>query len=209
MLVRDFMTKRLRCVEEDEPIHTAERWMRKYKIRRLPVLSKGKLVGIVTWSDVQAALPSIADLTQTPQQKLHIIENPVSLIMSKKVLTVHPDDRLTQAALLMAENKVAGLPVVDGDRLVGILTETDVFKAFIRVLGVSGRSERRVFPFDRGNETIREVLDRLDAKLLTVQSMVTYRDKDDGKRKLIVWAVERGSAPRKSARAKKAASGGS
>ncbi len=204
MYVKEYMTRKLRIVSPEDPIYQAERRMAKYHIHRLPVVdAKKNLVGMITRSDILAALPSIADLTTTPQQKVHIVENPVSLIMQRDVVSVAPDDRITQVARLMAEKKIGGVPVLKKGKIVGILTSSDVYKALIQVLGVTGKQARHIYDYDQGNDTIRRALDELDQKGLTVQSIVTFRTKSDKKRKMMVWAVERTKKPpatRKSSR---------
>ena len=136
MLVGDRMTKRPITVTEDTGIDKALELMHGEKVRRLPVLNKhGQLVGIVSELDLLKASPS-------PATSLSIYELPYLLsrikmrdIMTKDVVTVTEDTPLEEAALIMAENKIGGLPVMRGDKLVGIITETDLFKIFLEMLG--------------------------------------------------------------------------
>ena len=130
------MTKRPITITEDTGIETALELMHSEKVRRLPVLNKhGQLVGIVSELDLLKASPS-------PATSLSIYELPYLLsrikmrdIMTKDVVTVTEDTPLEEAALIMAENKIGGLPVMRGDKLVGIITETDLFKIFLEMLG--------------------------------------------------------------------------
>ena len=136
MLVGDRMTKRPITITEDTGIEKALELMHSEKVRRLPVLNKhGQLVGIVSELDLLKASPS-------PATSLSIYELPYLLsrikmrdIMTKDVVTVTEDTPLEEAALIMAENKIGGLPVMRGDKLVGIITETDLFKIFLEMLG--------------------------------------------------------------------------
>jgi len=136
MLVGDRMTKRPITVDEDIGLDQALELMHSEKVRRLPVLDKqGRLVGIVSELDLLKASPS-------PATSLSIYELPYLLskitmhdIMTKDVVTVTEDTPLEEAALVMAENKIGGLPVMRDDKLVGIITETDMFKTFLEMLG--------------------------------------------------------------------------
>lgn len=130
------MTKRPVTVTEDTGIDKALELMHSEKVRRLPVLNKqGQLVGIVSELDLLKASPS-------PATTLSIYELPYLLsrikmrdIMTTDVITVTEDTPLEEAALIMAENKIGGMPVMRGDKLVGIITETDMFKIFLEMLG--------------------------------------------------------------------------
>jgi acetoin utilization protein AcuB len=130
------MTKRPITITEDTGIDKALELMHSEKVRRLPVLDKhGQLVGIVSELDLLKASPS-------PATSLSIYELPYLLskikmrdIMTRDVVTATEDMPLEEAALIMAENKIGGLPVMRGDKLVGIITETDLFKIFLEMLG--------------------------------------------------------------------------
>jgi len=125
------------------PVPEALALMREKKIRRLPVVdSHGKLVGIVSEKDLLYASPS-------PTTSLSVFEIPyllskifVEKVMTKEVVTVSDDTPLESAALLMADRKIGGLPVMKGDKLVGIITETDMFRAFLNLLGGRRRGVR-------------------------------------------------------------------
>jgi len=143
MLVGDRMTKRPITVTADTSIDKALQLMREEKVRRFPVLDKhGKLVGIVSEKDLLYASPS-------PATSLSIYEIPYLLskvkmrdVMTKKVITVGADTPLEEAARIMADNKIGGLPVMRDDKLVGIITETDLFKTFLELLGAREESVR-------------------------------------------------------------------
>lgn len=136
MLVGDRMTSRPVTVNDDVSVDKALQLMHTENIRRLPVLDKrGQLVGIVSELDLLKVSPS-------PATSLSIYEIPYLLskikmrdVMTKDVITVTEDTPLEEAALIMADNKIGGLPVMRGDKLVGIITETDLFKIFLEMLG--------------------------------------------------------------------------
>lgn len=136
MLVGERMTPRPITVHEDTSLPEALELMRREKIRRLPVLDKhGRLVGIVTELDLLRASPS-------PATTLSIYEIPYLLskvkmrdIMSREVITVTEETPIEEAARIMADNKIGGLPVMRDDKLVGIITETDIFKLMLELFG--------------------------------------------------------------------------
>lgn len=136
MLVGERMTKRPITVTEDTSLPEALELMRQEKIRRLPVLDKhGKLVGIVTELDLLRASPS-------PATTLSIYEIPYLLskvkmrdIMTREVITVTEDTPIEEAARIMADHKIGGLPVMRDNKLVGIITETDIFKLMLELFG--------------------------------------------------------------------------
>jgi len=136
MLVHKRMSKQPVTITEDVPIDEAMKLMRDEKVRRLPVLNKkGKLVGIVSERDLLYASPSPA--TSLSIHELHYLVSKITVgeIMTKDVITVSEYTPLEEAARIMADNKIGGLPVVRDGKLVGIITESDLFKIFTEILG--------------------------------------------------------------------------
>ena len=136
MLVGKRMTRDPVVIHDDTPIDEAMKIMRDNKVRRLPVLNdKGALVGIVSEKDLLYASPSPA--TSLSIYELHYLMSriKVSDVMITEVITVTEDTPLEEAARIMADNKIGGLPVMMDGELVGIITETDLFKIFLELLG--------------------------------------------------------------------------
>jgi acetoin utilization protein AcuB len=105
-------------------------------VRRLPVVDQsGNLIGIVTELDLLKASPSEATSLSVWEIKSLLSSFPVEKIMTKEVITVTEDTPIEEAARVMADKKIGGMPVVRGTSIVGIITETDIFKAFLEVLG--------------------------------------------------------------------------
>ncbi len=143
MLVGERMTKRPITVDPETPFEDALHLMRREKIRRLPVVDKkGKLVGIVTEKDLLYASPSPA--TSLSIYELHYLLSKLKVqeVMTKEVITVTEYTPLEEAARIMADNKIGALPVMRGDKLVGIITETDLFKIFLEMLGAREKGVR-------------------------------------------------------------------
>jgi len=136
MLVGERMTKDPIVIRDDTPIDKALKTMQDNKVRRLPVLNKkGALVGIVSERDLLFASPSPA--TSLSIYELHYLLSRVTVasVMTAEVITVTEDTPLEEAARIMADNRIGGLPVERKGDLVGIITETDLFKIFLELLG--------------------------------------------------------------------------
>ena len=136
MLVKERMTRNPVTVTDDTSLDEAMRIMKREKIRRLPILDDaGGLVGIVSDRDLLAASPSQA--TTLSKYEVGYLVSKITLkeVMTRDVITVQEDTPVEEVARIMADNKIGGVPVMRGDSLVGIITETDLFKVFLEVLG--------------------------------------------------------------------------
>ncbi|MGC8877397.1 CBS and ACT domain-containing protein [Thermus sp.] len=136
MLVRDWMTKNPLTVPPDTPVLEAINLLKGRGFRRLPVVKDGKLIGLVTDKDLKDAMPSKATTLSVWELNYLLSKLTVQEVMAKPVVTVGAEEPLEKAALLMEEKKIGGLPVMEGERLVGIITVTDVLRAFIEALGL-------------------------------------------------------------------------
>ena len=132
-LVKDWMTPDPVYASPETPLPAANKLLKEHGIRRLPVVDKGKLVGIVTWGDIRAANPS--DATSLSVFELNYLLDLVTLaqVMSRDPVTVTPDTPIQEAARLMFEYKVSGLPVLEDQHLVGIITESDIFRLVVKL----------------------------------------------------------------------------
>ena len=135
MLVKERMASPVITVAPDLPIMQALELMKTNRIRRLPVMKKGKIVGIVSEGDLLNASPS--DVTSLSVWELNYLLAKIKVeeIMSKDVITVGEDTPIEEAAYLMDENKIGGLPVLSKEgELVGLITETDLFRIFLELM---------------------------------------------------------------------------
>ena len=136
MLVKERMTRNPVTVTDDTSLDEAMRIMRREKIRRLPILNDaGDLVGIVSDRDLLAASPSKATTLSKYEVGYLVSKIPLKDVMTRDVITVQEDTPVEEVARIMADNKIGGVPVMRGDTMVGIITETDLFKVFLEVLG--------------------------------------------------------------------------
>jgi CBS domain-containing protein len=132
-LVKNWMTRDVVTVTVDTPLPEAHRLMTDRKIRRLPVIAKGRLAGIITLGDVREAEPSGATSLNIWEMNYLLAKLKVEAVMSPNPLTISPYATISEAAWAMLEYKVSGLPVVDeSGHLVGIITESDIFRLVVQ-----------------------------------------------------------------------------
>ena len=140
MLVRDKMQPSVITITPDQSLWMAKECMRKHGIRRLPVVQHRKLVGIVTDRDVRQAWASLATSLSIHELMYLLDRVTVGETMASKVVTVMPDTPLVKAARLLHDCKIGGLPVMEGEAVVGILTETDLLEVLIELLATQGQA---------------------------------------------------------------------
>lgn len=142
MRIRDVMTKNPITVDSGTLVLDAQKIMRENNIRRLPVVDKGKLVGIVTQHDLLLAAPSPATSLSIHELNYLLARMKVKEIMKKDPVTVSPDTPFEEALRIGQEKKVGSFPVVDKGKLVGIATESDLVRFLTRTLGIREEGSR-------------------------------------------------------------------
>ncbi len=135
MFVGERMTRPVISVAPDTPLNDALHLMRSEHIRRMPVVSHGKLVGIVSMKDLLNASPSQATTLSIWELNYMLSKLTVDSCMHRELLTVSEDTPIEEAARIMADQRVGGLPVLRGGEVVGMITETDLFKIFLELMG--------------------------------------------------------------------------
>jgi CBS domain-containing protein len=123
-----WMSAEVITITPDTTLPQAYNLMKKFNIRRLPVIDYGKLVGIVTMGDIREAKPSKEVSPSIYELNSILAALKIKRIMSPNPITISTEETIGQAAKLMYENKIGCLPVMEGDQLVGIITESDIFR---------------------------------------------------------------------------------
>lgn len=153
MLVSRAMSRNLVTTTPDTPVAEAQSLMRRQKIHHLPVVEpSGKLVGIVTEKDLIYASPSPATSLSMYEINYLLAKLRVSKVMTREVITVTDDTPLEQAARIMSDHDIGCLPVVTDGKLLGIVTESDIFRVFVDVFGArrAGVRIEAILPDVRG-----------------------------------------------------------
>lgn len=137
MFVKDFMTADPITVSPKTTAPETLEIMKQNGLKRLPVLENGRLVGLITEADLMKALPSPA--TSLSKHEIHYLTSKVLVkdMMSRDIFTAKADDAVEAAVMVMREHDIGCLPVMEGDRLVGIITESNVFAALTELLGLN------------------------------------------------------------------------
>ncbi|MGI6578569.1 MAG: CBS domain-containing protein [Eubacteriales bacterium] len=135
MYVRSKMTINPYTVSPSQSVIDAQELIAKHGVKRLPVVKNGKLVGLVTSRDISRYSPSKATSLSMGEISYLLAKTKISSIMTKDPITISPDSLLEEAATLMRDNDIGCLPVVEGDKVVGIITESNLLDAFIELLG--------------------------------------------------------------------------
>jgi acetoin utilization protein AcuB len=181
MRVRDIMSTNVIAVDEDTSIQKARKIMEAHKIRRLPVMKKDKLVGLVTEHMLLEASPSSATKLSIPELDDLLDKMTVKEIMVKEPYTISPDMPPEEVLKLGQEMGYGGFPVVEYGRLIGVVTESDIVRLMTRILGVTKKGKRITIKGSKvfGNmQKIMNILDRNKTVLLSLMSLEDPEEKE-------------------------------
>jgi len=187
MLVRDVMTSNVVTIPSSTPVLDAERILEFHRFERLPVVDKGKLVGLVTKDDLLKASPSPATSLSRGELLYLLAKLTVKEIMKKKVVTVSPGTTVEQATAIAQANRVGSLPVVENDRVVGILTTNDIFYKVLNPLFGIGEEGSRLIIYGAGEaEPMQKVIEQVNKLGLGIKSAYTVKPPEAEKKDLIL-----------------------
>jgi acetoin utilization protein AcuB len=192
MLVREWMTKNPVTVEEDGSMDDAIRLLKERKIRMLPVMKKHKLVGIVTDGDVKRASASDATTLDIHELLYLISRIKVRNIMTREPISVTPDFTVEETAELLLKKKISCVPVVDSrEALVGVITQSDIFKVLISLTGVGKRGVQFAFMVEDRPGSIKEVADIVRTRGGRMASILSSYDKaPEGYRRVYIRSFD-------------------
>jgi acetoin utilization protein AcuB len=191
MLVKDRMTERPVTITADTSVSRALELMRKEGFRRFPVVDKnGKLIGIVLEKDLLYASPSPATTLSVFEIHTLLAKVRVGDVMTRDVITISEDTPMEEAARIMADNKIGGLPVVRGDALVGIITETDLFKVFLEMLGARDDGVRVSVNVPHVSGTLAKISARIAEMGGNIVALGTIRGDDPSQYQLTVKVTD-------------------
>jgi len=164
LLVENWMNPNVITVDADDSMLDATKLLKEHNIRHLPVLEKGKLVGVITDRDLKRASPSDATALEA-HELLYLIANiKVREIMTKNPITVPYNYTIEEAAELLLQARISGMPVVDKDGdVIGTITQTDLFKVLISLTGVGKKGVQFAFLLEDRAGSIKDVADVIRA----------------------------------------------
>ncbi|NLY74464.1 MAG: CBS domain-containing protein [Firmicutes bacterium] len=186
MFVRDRMTVNPVTIAENAPISEAGELMRKNKIARLPVVKDGKLIGIITEADLLKLSPSAATTLSVWELNYVLSKIKVSEGMTKNPITISPDATLEEAAMIMREKNVGALPVVEEGRLIGIITESNIFDAFIDLMGLKLTGTRLTINLEDRIGAIADLTETIKQQGINIISMALFHYPDNQEGKLVL-----------------------
>ena len=186
MFVAERMSKQPVSVGVETSISEAARIMKKYHFHRMIVIESGKLVGYFSDRDIMRVAPSPATTLSKYEVRELLDKLKVSEIMHRKVITVSEDATIEEAALIMYNNKVGGLPVIsEVGAVVGIITATDILKTFVDVMGLPNGRTRLTLEIEDKVGTMADITGIFAGKNINIDSIITCKQAD-GKYKLVV-----------------------
>lgn len=177
MFVRDWMTRNPVTIQEDATFTEAWSLMREKRLRHLPVMRGEDVVGMVSDRDIRDAAPSSVESAGSDTAR--IAATKIKDLISGKVFTTNPDAELERAAVKLFVHRIGALPVTEQGRLIGIISETDVFRAMVRILGFQVEGPREVLPLGGDRPTLAQQLTGMEELGQTISHVVTY-DAGDG-----------------------------
>lgn len=188
MLIKDWMAKNVLTVDENTSLMRATRVMKENNIRRLPVVSHGKLIGIITDRDVKDASPSKTTTLDIHELYYLLSEMKVKDVMTPAPLTLRGEDTLEKAAMIMLDNRISGMPVIDDSGyLSGLLSETDILRGFIHLSGIKDGAIQYVFSLPDQPGSVTAVIKKLREHQARVISVLTsYEDASEGMKQVAI-----------------------
>ena len=185
MYVRDYMVTDVITIPPDTLVVDAQRIMEEHKFHRLPVVDKGRLVGIVTKARLREVGPSAATTLDAWEMKSLLRKMKVSEVMEREVVTISPDTTISEAMIKVKELHVGSFPVLDGEMLVGIFTITDLLHVFAEILHVGGDDvQLRITPFD--TESLCRVTEVISKHGADIHNLFTVTVPRTGVKELVI-----------------------
>ena len=178
MAVKDFMTRKVVYISPDTTIAHAADIMRDQKLHGLPVIENDKLVGLVTEGTIAEASPSKATSLSIYEMNYLLNKTKVKDVMIHDVVTISQYASLEDATYLMLKNKIGILPVVDNEQVYGIITDRDIFKAFLEVSGYGEKGVRMRFVTEDEVGVLSHIIALLVEENLNISNTVNIPRKD-------------------------------
>jgi acetoin utilization protein AcuB len=175
MYVKSRMTANPYSIAINAPINEVIELMREHNLKRVPVVDGENVVGVLTHSDLEKVSPTKATTLSIYELNYLLSKTKVRDAMTKNVITISPDALLEEAALIMRENRIGTLPVVKDNKLVGIITESDIFDAFIDLLGFREEGSRIAVEAKDVPGALADITEIFNSYGSNITHLATYR----------------------------------
>ncbi len=177
MLVKEWMANEPIVVDENTSIMKATQIMKENNIRRIPVVRDGRLIGIISDRDIKEAAPSKATSLDVHELYYLLSEIKIKDIMTPDPITLRENDSVEKAAVIMLENRISGMPIVDDDNhVIGIITETDVFKVMVSITGAYRSPIQLAFDMEDRPGSLNKLLNAIREQGGRIVSVLTSHE---------------------------------
>ncbi len=196
MFVKDWMTSPAITITKDKTLPEAVKLMRKEKIKRLPVVNEhNELIGLLSDLEIQEYMPSEATTLDAFELGYLLNKIKVENVMKTIVFTTRPDVSIEEAAMEMHDRSISSLPVIENDKVVGIITERDVFQELIDITGVRSGGRRICVIIEDRAGSIKDVADIIrDAGYGIESTLSSHSCTKEGYRKVVLRTRGNGDA---------------
>jgi acetoin utilization protein AcuB len=197
MFVSDWMTRKVITVSPDDSIAEAAKLTKEKGIKHLPVVHGGKLKGILSDRDIKEYVPSKATSLDVYELHYLLAKTKVKEVMKADVYTTTPDAPIEEAAMLMHDKKIGCLPVIEDNKLAGIISDRNIFQALVDITGVRHGGHRITVMIEDRPGSVREVADIVRKHGFSLQSILTsYERVKSGHRIVVIRAKGSGQFAR-------------
>jgi acetoin utilization protein AcuB len=187
MIVSDWMTRKVLTVGPDDSVSDAIELIRGKGVKHIPVIKDSRLKGIVSDRDIKDFSPSKATTLDVYELHYLLAKTRIKEIMKSTVVTTSPNTPVEEAAMLMYDRRIGCLPVVEGGRLEGIISDRDIFRALVDITGVRHGGHRVSVLIEDRPGSIRAIADVIRKHGFTLQSILTsYEKVKEGYRHIVI-----------------------
>ncbi len=176
MFVKIWMQQDIISVTSNTTIAEADMLLQDHSFRHLPVVEQGELLGIISGTDITRAMPSTIDASLSPEDKMMLSQAKVSMFMAETPVTTTPLASLESVALQMSTYKIGAVPVLESNTLAGIITESDILRAFAEILSGDGHGARIEIQIGHDSLELYTVIEICKQYQLCLTSITVYRD---------------------------------
>jgi acetoin utilization protein AcuB len=187
MLAKDYMTRNVVTCHPDDFLIDVRKVMQEQGLRHIPVVDEEKLVGIVSLNTIRDAAPSKA--TDLSIHEIHYVLSKMRIrdVMKKKVITCGPGDHIEDVARVMQEKRIGAVPVVEKGRLLGVLTNDDMFLILMKILGMDTPGKRITLEMERGRgELLVDIVKTVKSRGKFIKSLLSVESPHPGRQTVIL-----------------------